>query len=359
MNIFIRADASMHIGSGHIMRCLVLAKALQKNGHYVCFVTRPQQSDMVEFLIQERINVVMLAAPLTPLIPTDTADYAAWLQVSELDDAENTIALIDDIDLMIVDHYGINIEWEQRVKTQLHCPIMVIDDLVRPHNADIVLDQTLSRKVSDYTLMAKQVLTGCQFALLAPRFAELRQQTSCKQLASSHAGKPKVLISMGGIDNPNATFQTLQCLNLLSSKPFVTVLLSQRSPHFEQVRAFCQLRSTWITHIEFTYTMPELMLEHDLSIGAPGSTSWERACLGLPSIVIPLADNQQQICAILESSGAVLRVELDHIDTELLPAYHHILGHWTKFQQVNLSLCDGLGTQRVVHCIEQLHQSLI
>lgn len=393
MNIVIRADASVHIGSGHVMRCLVLAKALQANGHQVGFITRPQQGDMVDFITQQHIKLIALPSPLTPLIPTSNADYAAWLQVSELDDAENTIALIDEnIDLMIVDHYGINHAWQEQVKTQLQCSIMAIDDLVRPHSADIILDQTFSRKAEDYISVAKisseitslaitdpditnaevtssaltnvgitnsattNILTGCQFALLAPRFAELRGQAFCKQL---HAGKMKVLISMGGIDNPNASLKVLLSLESLTAKPLVTLLLSQRSPHFEQVNAFCQSRSAWITHIEFTHSMPELMLEHDLSIGAPGSTSWERACLGLPSIVIPLAENQQQICTVLESVGAVLRVELERIDSELLPAYQHILANWVKFQQVNLSLCDGLGSQRVVQCIEQRHHQCI
>lgn len=356
MNIVIRADASVHIGSGHVMRCLVLAKALQQNGHHVCFITRPQQGDMVDFIIQQRIKVIALPSPLTPLIATCSSDYAAWLHVSELDDAESTITLIDDIDLMIVDHYGINSEWEQQVKTKLQCLVMAIDDLVRPHHADMILDQTFARKASDYnssTAAAKYVLTGCQFALLAPHFAALRERASCKQLNIS---KPKVLISMGGIDNPNASFQVLQSLELLPSKPSVTVLLSRRSPHFEQVSAFCQDRFAWITHIEFTHAMAELMLEHDLSIGAPGSTSWERACLGLPAIVIPLAENQQQICSVLESVGAVLRVELNNIHTELLPAYHYILGNWIELQQVNLSLCDGFGSSRVVERIEKLCQ---
>ena len=465
MNIVIRTDASVHIGSGHVMRCLVLAKALKQEGHDVCFITRAQLGDMIDFISQQNFRVQILELPSTPLVPKNSADYSAWLQVSELDDANHTIALIDNVDLMIVDHYGINILWEQQVKTQLQCQMMAVDDLVRPHHADMILDQTFSRKASDYISSVKRisianVLTGCQFALLAPRFAELREQAFCKRLNIStpkilismggidnvdlmivdHYGintlweqqvktqlqcqmmavddlvrphhadmildqtfsrkasdyissvkrisianvltgcqfallaprfaelreqafckrlnisTPKILISMGGIDNPNASLQVLQCLERLPLKPAVTVLLSVRSPHYEKVRVFCQSRGEWINHIEFTHSMPELMLEHDLSIGAPGSTSWERACLGLPSVVIPLAENQQQICAVLESAGAVLRVEMDRINDTLLPAYHHILANWLEFQQVNLSLCDGLGSQRVVQRIEQLFQ---
>jgi len=353
VNIVIRTDASVHIGTGHVMRCLVLAKALKKNGHDVCFITRAQQGDMVDFISQQSFRVMKLGLPLSPLVPQNNADYSAWLQVSELDDANNSIALVDSADLIIIDHYGINALWEQQVKTQLQCHIMAIDDLVRAHSADIILDQTFSRQASEYMSATKNVLTGCQFALLAPRFSELRESASCKRLNITN---PKVLISMGGIDNPNASLQVLHCLELLPLKPIVTVLLGMRSPHYEKVKAFCQTRPEWITHIEFTHSMPELMLEHDLAIGAPGSTSWERACLGLPSIVVPLAENQQKICSVLESVGAVLRVELNHIKDELLPAYHHILDNWIAYQKINFSLCDGLGVQRVVQRIEHLFQ---
>jgi UDP-2,4-diacetamido-2,4,6-trideoxy-beta-L-altropyranose hydrolase len=308
---------------------------------------------MVDFISQQSFKVMKLESPISPLVPQNNSDYSAWLQVSELDDANNSIRLIDSADLIIIDHYGINALWEEKVRTQLECHIMVIDDLVRAHSADIILDQTFSRKASEYISTTKNVLTGCQFALLAPRFSELREKASCKRL---NIANPKVLISMGGIDNPNATLQVLQCLELLALKPAVTVLLGMRSPHYEKVNAFCQTRLEWITHIEFTHSMPELMLEHDLAIGAPGSTSWERACLGLPSIVVPLAENQQKICSVLESVGAVLRVELNHIKDELLPAYDHILDNWMTYQEINFSLCDGLGTQRVVQHVEQLFQ---
>ena len=353
MKIVIRTDASIHIGSGHVMRCLVLAQALVLQGHKVSFACRPQAGDLIQFVRNKGFHVDELIQAQTLIEPSNSGDYQAWLQVPWLDDAQSLCKKIGTADLLVVDHYALNQEWQTWVKQQLGCKVFVIDDLVRKHSADMILDQTYSRQISEYTPASKYVLTGCQFALLAPRFSELRELVSCKRL---NIRNPKVLISMGGIDSPNASLQVLQCLERLQLKPSVTVLLSMRSPHYEKVKAFCRLRTEWITHIEFTHTMPELMLEHDLSIGAPGSTSWERACLGLPSVVIPLADNQRQICSALEAAGAVLRVELNDINDKLLSAYNHILNNWVGYQQVNLSICDGLGLKRVVQHIEQLFQ---
>ncbi|MCV5261658.1 UDP-2,4-diacetamido-2,4,6-trideoxy-beta-L-altropyranose hydrolase, partial [Escherichia coli] len=99
---------------------------------------------------------------------------------------------------------------------------------------------------------------------------------------------------MGGIDAPNATFKVLESLCGKVEAKF-TVLLSPRAPHFDQVKELCASRAD-VSHLDFVSDMASLMLEHDIAIGAPGTTSWERACLGLPNVIVPLAENQQLIC---------------------------------------------------------------
>ncbi|MGC9460086.1 bifunctional UDP-2,4-diacetamido-2,4,6-trideoxy-beta-L-altropyranose hydrolase/GNAT family N-acetyltransferase [Vibrio genomosp. F10] len=126
-----------------------------------------------------------------------------------------------------------------------------------------------------------------------------------------------------------------------------TVLLGPRSPHFQIVRDWCALHEN-IEHKEFESDMARLMLEHDIAIGAPGTTSWERACLGLPSILIPLADNQKTVCEQLLKCDAVLTVSLNEIGNSLLNQYYELVSRWAQYHANNLKLCDGLGTQRVV-----------
>ena len=96
------------------------------------------------------------------------------------------------------------------------------------------------------------------------------------------------------------------------------------------------------------------MTQHNIAIGAPGSTSWERACLGIPSIIIPLAENQKDISQSLVQAQAAIKVALDNIPSELLTAIDELKIHWTKFHNVNKSLCDGLGLSRVITQVEQL-----
>ena len=94
--------------------------------------------------------------------------------------------------------------------------------------------------------------------------------------------------------------------------------------------------------------MAFLMVNHDLAIGAPGSTTWERACLGLPSIVIPLAENQHEIAKKLQIYNAGIVVELEELSKPFLDAYHQIISDWSSYHNANLLVCDGLGTYRVL-----------
>jgi len=354
MNIIIRADASIHIGSGHIMRCLVLASALKEQGHTVSFASRPQQGDLVEFVRNKGFTVKELVTPKCEVIPKDSADYAAWLQVSWQEDAKSLIQQVENIDLIIVDHYGLDAGWEAYCKEQLTCKLFAIDDLLRQHQAEVVLDQTLSRTPMDYHHLNSEglALTGCDYALLNTNFIKYRKkalQTSSLPLI------PKILVSMGGIDQPNATLQTLQTLSYIKDhKPLLTVLLSPNAPHYQIVKKFCTEQKHWISHIDFVENMAELMLKHHIAIGAPGTTSWERACLGLPSIIIPLADNQKIISKELVKAGAVIKVDLFNLKDQLLNSYQKILNNWESMRLANLNLCDGFGVFRVTHCINQL-----
>jgi UDP-2,4-diacetamido-2,4,6-trideoxy-beta-L-altropyranose hydrolase len=352
VKVVFRVDASQYIGSGHVMRCLVLAQALKLDGHTVVFASREQVSDLNAFIKSKGFELINLVQPTLWLIPKNTADYAAWLQISEEHDYKDFLSKVISADLVVVDHYGINANWHHHVKSYLGCRLMVIDDLVRAHNADIILDQTLNRRACEYTKLNKCLaLTGTDYALLKPEFA-LKRGVLKNQQPQKHT----ILISMGGVDQPNASLKVLNTLLDEMQHLPITVLLSKRSPNYEQVKAFAQEHSAWVEHIEFVDNMPDLMIRHSIMIGAPGSTSWERACLGIPSIIIPIADNQNTIARQLEQAKAVKVVELNNITHELINALHEIMGDWESYSKHNYALCDGLGCKRTV---QQLNKFIL
>ncbi|MEZ9340225.1 UDP-2,4-diacetamido-2,4,6-trideoxy-beta-L-altropyranose hydrolase [Vibrio splendidus] len=348
MRVIFRADASIWVGSGHIMRCLVLADALKSLGHTISFACLPQPGDMTSYIEERGFQVTKLNPPKKPSKPQHDADYEAWLQRPSSEDALDFIKMVGSADLVVTDHYAISNKWQQLVRQSMSCFLVAIDDLVRDHDADLIVDQTLGRKPAEYSGSAR-ALVGSEYAILAPRFSSLRELAYTRALPET---RPKVLISMGGIDNPNATLKSLKSLVGKICADF-TVLLSSRAPHYQQVKSWCDLHSN-VQHQDFEADMADLMLKHDIAIGAPGTTSWERACLGLPSILIPLADNQKTICAQLLLHKAIMKVSLEEIESRLLATYQQAMSQWDELFKSNLKLCDGLGTRRLTLEIQQL-----
>lgn len=356
MKVVIRVDASVNIGSGHVMRCLTLADALKKVGFDISFAMRPQPGDLCDFVETRGFEVVDMSIPHNWSEPDDSSDYEAWLQMSEEDDAQNFIELIREVDIVIVDHYGINLGWEKRIKSELNCNLMAVDDLLRPHDADLVLDQNLGRTSKDYVNKVPKgcvILAGTQFALLNERFAILHKGALQRSNPASMK-EQKLLISMGGIDKPNSTLKILQALSRRAEKINTTVLLSKNSPNYDSVSSFCANNKGWVNHIPFTNDMASLMLEHTLAIGAPGATSWERACMGLPSIVVPLAENQRDIGKSLSQHAATLTLEVDELPDQLNKKLHSLISCSSTMRQSNFNICDGWGSYRVSKIMLQL-----
>ncbi|MCX2497454.1 UDP-2,4-diacetamido-2,4,6-trideoxy-beta-L-altropyranose hydrolase [Plesiomonas shigelloides] len=349
MKVVFRVDASVAIGSGHVMRCLVLANELQRNGYHIRFACLPQRGDMCKFIEQQGYEVIYLSQPEKERVPQHSSDYLAWLQRSVEEDAQEVIGYLDNVSWLVCDHYALDKKWQQLIKNRTNVNIIAIDDLVRKHTAEIVIDQTISRSQEAYH-SAKLALTGIKYALLKPQFSQLRAYVN---LRKPDLSLPRVLISMGGIDLPNATLAVLKTLENNAIKCKITVLMNQRSPNFNKIANWCKQRE-YVTHIAFSTDMANLMLNHDISIGAPGSTSWERACLGLPSIVIPLADNQIEICEQLVLNNLSLKVSLEEIPDKLASSFYHICDNWYHMHINNMAICDGLGVFRVVSKIVEL-----
>lgn len=347
MRVLIRADASVWIGSGHMMRCLVLGAELKRRGHEVIFACRKMKGDLISYAQSEGFNVLELEAVDQPRTPISDADYQGWLQKDVDEDALEFVQGAMTPDLVVVDHYALGSKWQSYVRSNLSCKIFAIDDLVRVHTADLILDQTLGRCSSEYKASARAaVLTGCKYALLKPDFGKLREKATKRDFDIE--GRLSVLVSMGGVDSPNATLRVLQALE---GKADFTVLLGANSPNYVAVKEWCLKRDN-VTHVDFARDMASLMLAHDLSIGAPGTTSWERACMGLPSIIIPLAENQLDIARKLVEYKVAIEVSLDHIEVSIVKAFDLLRQDLSFYSNNGLKLCDGMGVERVAQVIE-------
>ena len=206
--VVIRADASVQVGSGHVMRCLTLADALRKRGAEVHFICRELPGHLGGVLTDKGYPVHWLPAPVADgvAIPAHTA-HSAWLGVPWAVDADQTrdrLMGLPEIDWMIVDHYALDQTWESRMRPLVK-RIMVIDDLAdRPHDCDILLDQNLVAGMENR--YHGKIPENCS-CLLGPQYALLRSEFSMLRSTSLARRKPpelkRLLIFMGGSDPTN------------------------------------------------------------------------------------------------------------------------------------------------------------
>lgn len=356
MNIAFRVDASSTIGIGHFMRCLALAHELRKNGSYIRFVVRYLPKYLADVLSMDAIECIHLEDEANNFL--NDLSYASWLGVSQEQDARSTMQSLSDRqwDWLIVDHYAIGAPWEQALRSVCH-KLMVIDDLAdRQHECDLLLDQTLGRTRSDYIRLVPDdcaVLTGPQYALLRPEFAEFRRYSLRRRTTSKIE---RLLVTMGGIDKGNATGKTLEALKdcSLPRECRITVILGLDSPWLSCVNDLAA-NMPWPTKVKVNVqNMAELMANSDLVIGAAGITSWERCCLGLPSLIVVLAQNQLEASVALKKSGCakVLGTQ-DEIskNLRLLLQELTINQELAKMTQASYAITDGQGVNRIKRII--------
>lgn len=360
MKVAFRVDASLQIGSGHVMRCLTLANALRQRGYDCCFVTRLHKGNLVDLIVRQGHRVAALPAVHAQL-PDRHDDYTAWLGTSWQDDATQTASRLaeETPDWLIVDHYALDHRWQARLR--LSCErLMVIDDLAnRAHDCDLLLDQNLGRAPESYSGLTNAdtiVLAGPAHALLRPDFVAWRGRSLARRVSPRCE---TVLITMGGVDLDGVAGQVLAVLNELPTPGdmHVIVVTSARSPRFEQLRSQAS-RCRWpVAILADIDNMAELMARSDLAIGAAGGTAWERCALGLPSIVLAIADNQKPGAAALKFAGAAWVATgmtevcelMQSILSEKGPALLQRVGATAA------SLTDGEGVSRVIKAMENSH----
>ena len=375
MKVAFRADASLQMGSGHVMRCLTLADALKARGAHCHFISRAHPGHLLEAIHQRGYKVNSLVTPViraqaaTKTIAIDVPDiqqepaHAAWLGSTWQTDAQETAAILADLqpDWLVVDHYALDQYWEE-VLAPHYRKLMVIDDLAdRHHCCDLLLDQNLGRQPEHYAPWVPahcQVLTGPQYALLRPEFAELRPYSL--QRRQAQPALRQLLISMGGVDQPNATGQVLQALKTcaLPADCRITVVMGLTAPWLQNVRELAA-QMPWPTEVVVNVNdMARRMVDSDLAIGAAGSTSWERCCLGLPTLMVVLAENQQAGAQALGAAHAARLIgSVSNIATQLPQALRELFDskHQMRMSLAASSITNGQGVEKILKAMGLLN----
>ncbi|MBK9521658.1 MAG: UDP-2,4-diacetamido-2,4,6-trideoxy-beta-L-altropyranose hydrolase [Rhodocyclaceae bacterium] len=323
MNIAFRTDASLHIGTGHVMRCLTLADVLKQRGAKVRFVCRHLPDHLRDMLIERDHQVVMLNSSRNDVSVDDLA-HSHWLGVSQTQDARDTSKALSDQkwDLLVVDHYALDVRWETASRDAAK-KLLVIDDIAdRQHDCDVLLDQNLYADMD--TRYVDKVPAHCQL-LLGPRYALLRDEfrRSREKISPRNAPIKRVLVFFGGVDHDDYTSRAVDAIARIGdSDMHVDVVIGTQHPRREEIEAACALHE-FDCHIQ-TNRMADLMLAADLAIGAGGSTTWERCCLGLPTIVFAVAENQERASKALANTGAAYFGRAEILEAEINNAMTHL-----------------------------------
>ena len=353
--IFFRTDASYFYGTGHLMRCLTLADALRERVCKVSFVCRELPGNMIEYVETKGYKVYRL-----PYLEGEKNEvsgdlnHSDWLGVDWRKDALETKTIIKKdgcTDWLVVDNYALDRRWEEQMRPFAK-RIMVIDDSAnRRHDCDILLDQNYNINVNRYNGFIPDrciKLLGTEYALLRPQFRKARES-----LKKDTDKVKRILVFMGGADPTNETGKVLKAVKLFNRDNIaVDVVIGASNPFKNEIETIVKQMPNTTCYFGVN-NMAELMTVADLGIGASGTSTWERCCLGLPSLVMILADNQKDIAEELEKEGVVVNIgwHEDVTEKDIRDALKHLLIEPEKRKSMGLKgkeMVDGNGAKRVV-----------
>jgi len=335
-----RADADSATGGGHVARCAALALELKRRGWQTALAGRTAAT--VPFAVDAFDALCGLDSDGNG----GTDDEAAAMQRRWPDGCA----------VAVIDHYrrGAGLEtalrpWAGR--------ILAIDDLVdRRHDCDVLLDATLSRSADDYAALVAdhaELLIGPEFALLRPDFPAARAARLPRDGAPRRF---RLLVMFGSTDHGGLTLPVAAALAASNLPIELEVVIGPTAAARPELELLAARSPTPFALAVGATDMARRMAAADIAIGGAGTSSWERCCLGLPSIVIILAENQRHVARGLAGHGAARLLGVaPHVGGEqIVAALDDLIHHADRLQAMSRSaaaLCDGLGAVRVADLI--------
>lgn len=287
MKLIIRADASIQMGTGHIMRCLALAQALKQQGGTAVFAIATCPPSLQERLEGEGFAICSVAEPMGSVM-----------------DAQSTILQAQQLGChwICVDGYQFGADY-QRSLQMARLKVLFLDDYghATHYSAEVVLNQNISAQAEWYQNRDREtkLMLGAMYSLLRQEFWTWRGwRRSIPEIAH------KILITLGGSDPDNVTARVIEALQVVQIPRLeLMVVVGGSNPHLAALQRCAERSIHAVQLLQNVTQMPVLIAQADLAIAAGGSTNWELAFLGLPSIIITLAENQTAIADQLQEQG--------------------------------------------------------
>lgn len=322
-------DAGPAAGAGHLARCRTLADGLADRG-WQTLMARPASAQAFGAQFTGTHHTVDLEEFLTP--ERERGDRVRWRG-----------------DLLVVDHYGLDWATESQFRS-VAGRIMVLDDLAnRGHDCDLLLDQTFGRDAAEYRDLVPDgttVLTGSEYALLRPEFAALRGAS----LGRTRRVVGRVLISLGGSAAQSHSAALARATAAALPGAQVIVAMTPAAPGIDELRRLVADSANQVRLLDAPGLLGCELAAADLAIGAAGTSAWERCCLGVPSLVMVMAENQAGVAAALEGAGAARRIDPGVTGGQLREIVTAL--DLAGMSAAAARVCDGGGAARVIEHIE-------
>lgn len=356
MKIAFRVDSGTHIGTGHLMRCLTLAKKFHKKSHEVIFVSRDHEGS-ISNKISSTFGCTILPLDNKKKVSYNDNNYQSWLGVSidqEISDSNAFFkSFSSKFDYIVIDHYGLDSIYEKEMAK--HCSkIVVIDDLMnRYHFADYIIDQNLSAEQNRYeklnTKLSCKYLMGPQYALLKDDFKKFRPIAFVEKKSINN-----ILVFFGGMDISGECKKVVDAF-LLNDYPFnIHIILGQGHSDYSHISSAAAINSK-IKLYHFIDNMAEFMSKMDVAFGACGATSWERATLALPALTVVSADNQKLVSEALYINE--MAIEVGSTTNTSVATWSNVFDHKLDLNHLNIvakksfDLVDAQGTERILEIL--------
>ena len=340
-----RADAAAHIGNGHLSRCAVLANALAERDWRLALFATPETIALAQYSGAPRMELVAF--------PKD-------VQTPEAEVALIQAALEQRATVLVLDHYQRGLDFE-RLARRIADAIVVIEDFPgRPHLCDVLVDQTVDRLPTDYRGLVPthtQCLMGAPFALIHPALLAARP-AALRRREEGKTEPLRLLITFGGTDPVDATSWVLRAVAKENRYFSIDVILTRGAAHLARVEQ--ALLDNACLHVSVSREkVADLMARADLAVGAAGVTTAERCCLGLPTVMMTIADNQRDIAAAVSQRGAALHLgSFGSIsETTFLAALRDMCNDHDCRRNMGFTaaeLIDGHGVGRVANSLVQV-----